>query len=80
MLEKSKKYITTFIVIKVIFLNGNKVADMIMAFTIYPLATLVGLIGIYQAYKTKNKDELKKMVLYLICVVVLYVIKYIVMK
>lgn len=80
MLEKSKKYITTFIVIKVIFLNGNKVADMIMAFTIYPLATIVGLIGIYQAYKTKNKDELKKMGLYLICIIALFIIQYIILQ
>lgn len=80
MLEKSSKYITAFIIIKILFFNGNKVADTIMSFTIYPLATFMGLIGIYQAYKTKNKDELKKMALCLICVVVLYVIKYIVMK
>lgn len=72
MLEKLSKYITVFITIKILFFTGNKVADTIMAFTVYPLATFMGLIGIYQAYKTKNKDELKKMALCLICVIVIY--------
>lgn len=76
LMEKSSKYITIFIVIKVIFFRNNKMVDMITHFTLYPLATIVSIFAFYYAYKNKNIDEMKKIALYFVILIILALITY----